>query len=476
MTALQPGETIGGYVVTSALGNGGLLVPYTAQANTENRTVTLRVLRAELAADPGVRTRFLEEAQRTTRLRRPNLERVLGATEERGIPFLVAEHVAGETLAAKLAVLGRAGKRLPLAEVTRAVSDIAAALDYAHEREFVHGGLSPSHVTLTAGGAAVVDGFAIVGALTSSSRSSVPAIVFGAPEYMSPEQIGDAAADARSDIYALGIVAYEMLTGTVPFDRDSPLATALAHSDPLPLASSRDQRIGEATDRALLRALARKPSDRYPKAVELALALEQAIAADTKRPATALFIPSPAEREQLRAAGRALTQRPAAAGLARFARREVAAAAVAGALLALGGVAVAGLVRGPQATPVPPVAAAPVPVATASAIASIPSARPSVPTLGPGLLLIDPAQRGGMTPAEYVAARGITATSPQDAFGRTPAERVALVNDLYARILGRPASAAERVGYFGMNATEIESSLRISPEAAAFARTGVPAR
>jgi len=475
VTALQPGETIGGYVVTSALGNGGLLVPYTAQANTENRTVTLRVLRAELAADPGVRTRFLEEAQRTTRLRRPNLERVLGATEERGIPFLVAEHVAGETLAAKLGVLGRAGKRMPLADVTRAVSDIAAALDYAHEREFVHGGLSPSHVTLTAGGAAVVDGFAIVGALTSS-RSSVPAIVFGAPEYMSPEQIGDAAADARSDIYALGIVAYEMLTGTVPFDRDSPLATALAHSDPLPLASSRDQRIGEATDRALLRALARKPSDRYPKAVELALALEQAIAADTKRPATALFIPSPAEREQLRAAGRALTQRPAPTWPARFARREVAAAAVAGALLALGGVAVAGLVRGPQATPVPPVAAAPVPVATASAIASIPPARLSVPTLGPGLLLIDPAQRGGMTPAEYVAARGIIATSPQDAFGRSPAERAALVSDLYARILGRPASTAERVGYFGMNATEIESSLRISPEAAAFARTGVPAR
>ena len=154
MTPLQPGETIGGYVVTSALGAGGLLVPYAAQATAEDRAVTLRVLRAELAAEPGVRQRFLEEARRTMRLPRPNLERVLDAVEDRGFAFLVAEHVASETLATRLAALGRAGKRMPLADVTRAVADIAAALDYAHERGFVHGGLSPSHVTLTGGGAA----------------------------------------------------------------------------------------------------------------------------------------------------------------------------------------------------------------------------------------------------------------------------------------------------------------------------------
>jgi len=482
MTPLQPGETIGGYVVTSALGAGGLLVPYAAQATAEDRAVTLRVLRAELAADAAVRQRFLEEARRTMRLRRPNLERVLGAVEERGIAFLVAEHVAGETLATRLAALGRAGKRMPLADVTRAVADIAAALDYAHERGFVHGGLSPSHVILTAGGAAVVDGFGIAGAL-ASSKYAAAAIGLGAPAYLSPEQVGGAAADGRSDIYALGIVAYEMLTGTVPYARDTPLATALAHgSDPLPLASSRDQRVGEATDRALLRALARNPSDRYPRPIEFPVALEQAIAADTRRPATALFIPSPAEREQLRAAGALSPVRGSvAAALAGLpARRELAAALI-GAAVALGAVAVAGLVRGPEAAPIATQAAVrPVAVATPSAIttpvASRPTALPPAATVPPGLVLIDPNLRGGLSPAQYVAARGITSTSAQDAFGRSPAERAALVNDLYVRILGGRASVEERAGYFGMSAAEIEASLRTSAEAAAFARTGVSAR
>jgi serine/threonine-protein kinase len=185
------------------------------------------------------------------------------------------EYVSGGTLKKKMA------SGMPLAEVTRIINEVASALTYAHSRGIVHRDVKPVNVLMDGNGRAVLSDFGIAKILQTSAVLTQSGAGVGTPEYMSPEQCrGTGNVDARSDIYALGVMLYEMLTGHTPFEADS--YTALAHShiyEAVPPPSKLNPRISPAVQAVVMKALEKSPADRFQKATDMAVALEEAAAA-----------------------------------------------------------------------------------------------------------------------------------------------------------------------------------------------------
>ena len=253
------------YHVESEIGRGGMSVVYRARDQRLNRPVAIKVLPPELAYDSAIRLRFTREAQTSAQLSHPHIVPIYDVGERSGVAYFVMAHVTGGNLAT---LLGRA-PRPPIEEVRRIVREIADALEYAHERGVVHRDIKPDNILLDAdGGRAMVTDFGIARAIEAGSRLTVTGIAVGTPAYMSPEQaMGEREVDGRSDIYSLGVVAYQMLTGRLPFTGSNRMALLLKHVNerPKPIAELRPD-APKAMREAIERCLMKDREDRWETA------------------------------------------------------------------------------------------------------------------------------------------------------------------------------------------------------------------
>ncbi len=260
------------YEVESEIGRGGMSVVYRARDLRLNRTVAIKVLPPELAYDPAIRTRFTREAQTSAQLSHAHIVPIYDVGEREGIAYFVMTLVTGGNLAALLA----REPRQPIDEVRRLLCEIADALAYAHLRGVIHRDIKPDNILLDAdSGRAIVTDFGIARAIEAGTRLTITGNALGTPGYMSPEQaVGEREIDGRSDIYSLGVLAYQMVTGRLPFSGGNTMALLLKHVNerPQPIVELRPEAPRPLRD-AIERALAKAPEDRWPTAASMRQAL-----------------------------------------------------------------------------------------------------------------------------------------------------------------------------------------------------------
>lgn len=273
------GTTLGKYRVLEPLGRGGMAQVYKAHHPQLDRYVAIKILRSDLVEDEEFLARFQREARAVAALRHPNIVHVYDFDTQGDTSYMVLELLEGDTLKSALNSYRVRGEKMPLGETTRILLDVLAGLGYAHSQGIIHRDLKPANVMLTRTGQAVLTDFGIA-QIIGATRYTISGALMGTINYMAPEQGKDGTCDIRSDMYALGIVLFEMLTGRVPFDADTPLAILMKHlNDPLPMPRQFDESIPDEYERVVLKALAKDPSDRYQSAAEMAQALQQAAAA-----------------------------------------------------------------------------------------------------------------------------------------------------------------------------------------------------
>src|SRR5947208_17036524 len=229
---------------------------YLAHDQLLDRRVALKVLFAEFARDPAFVQRFRREAQAAANLNHPNIVAVFDWGEEDGTYFIVMEYVEGRSLREAIQAEGPLYPNL----AADLASDIAGALGYAHRNGVVHRDVKPGNILLTPQGQVKVTDFGIARAAGASESLTQTGSVMGTATYFSPEQAQGLPVDARSDVYSLGIVLYEMVTGVVPFTGDSPVAVAYKHVREEPLApSQRNPEVPPDLEKIILAALAKDP-------------------------------------------------------------------------------------------------------------------------------------------------------------------------------------------------------------------------
>ena len=299
------GKKLGAYEIGEPIGQGGMATVYKAFQPGMNRTVAVKILPPALAAlrNATFLARFRQEAQFIARLEHAHILPVYDYGESDGVLYIVMRYLDGGSLQKKIdpsaapspssslrsesgsGLRLRAGGRMPLRDVSRTLSQIASALDYAHGQGVIHRDIKPSNVLLDRQGDAFLTDFGIAkmaaGTLDASAgpgQALTGTGVIGTPQYMSPEQGQGLAIDGRSDVYSLGVMLYEMLAGRVPFDAETPLAVVLKHvTEPLPSVRTHAPDLPESVERVLGAALAKKADDRYATAGALSAAFDDAI-------------------------------------------------------------------------------------------------------------------------------------------------------------------------------------------------------
>jgi serine/threonine protein kinase/ligand-binding sensor domain-containing protein len=291
---LQPGQMLGPYHIISQIGQGGMAVVYKAHHAAMDRYVAIKVLPQQMAENPEFMGRFQQEARTISRLEHPHILPVYDHGESHGIAYLVMRYLDAGTLRDRIA-----RGSLPLDEVDRLFSQLADALDYAHSRGVIHRDLKPSNALMDERGNLFLTDFGIAKLLESDPHFTSTGALIGTPAYMSPEQAQAQKVDQRTDIYSLGIILYEMITGRVPYDAETPLAVILKHiNEPLPLPSVVKPGISPSIERVILRALEKNPADRYATVSEFLQAWKRALSlTETSRGAAAVetVITSPPE-------------------------------------------------------------------------------------------------------------------------------------------------------------------------------------
>ncbi len=255
----------GRYRIQHELGSGGMATVYLAEDVRHQRKVAIKVLRPELAAAVGAE-RFLREITTTANLRHPHILPLYDSGEAGGSLYYVMPYVEGESLRQRL----DRESQLPVEEALRLADEIADALEYAHGRGVVHRDIKPENVLLEEGRAVVAD-FGIASAVSSAGgeRLTRTGTTLGTPHYMSPEQAGGEETDARSDLYSLACVLYEMLAGQPPFTGSSAMAVISRHlTDPVPNVTTVRPTVPERLRTVVERALAKTPADRFPSMAE----------------------------------------------------------------------------------------------------------------------------------------------------------------------------------------------------------------
>jgi tRNA A-37 threonylcarbamoyl transferase component Bud32 len=270
------GMNLGKYQLRAQLGHGGMASVYRAYHPQLDRFVAVKVLRGELVDDPEFLARFQREAKIVAALRHANVVQVYDADMQDDIYYMVMELLEGDTLKARLHDYHAREEQMPAGEVVRVILDVLDGLAYAHSEGMVHRDLKPANVMLTKRGQAVITDFGIA-QMVGATRYTMSGALMGTLNYMAPEQGMQNQSDVRSDLYSLGIVLYEMLTGKPPFDADTPLAILMKHvNEPLPIPPTTGVVIPEAFERVLLKVLSKNPDDRYQTAEEMAQAIRAA--------------------------------------------------------------------------------------------------------------------------------------------------------------------------------------------------------
>lgn len=289
------GLRLGDYELRQLLGIGGMAEVYRGYDVVLQREVAVKVLAGSLANDRGYVERFRTEARRVAALNHPNIVPVYAAGEEHGSLYLVMP-----ILNDSLRDLLDRERRVPFAEAAALTAQIASGLEAAHALGLIHRDVKPENILVDADGKALLTDFGIAREMArresgDAATLSATGLPVGTPEYMAPEQLRGLPLDARTDVYALGMVLYELLSGVLPFAGGTPYDIAVnVITAPLPPASTHNPSIPPALDRVVLRALARDPADRYPSAAAFATALRRAVSAHGTL-ATAGFARSPVQ-------------------------------------------------------------------------------------------------------------------------------------------------------------------------------------
>ena len=311
----------GRYELLDLVGAGGAGTVYRARDIELDEIVALKVLRKELLGASGMLENFRSEVKLARRVTHRNVARMFDIGEQDGERFLTMEFVEGEMLTAKINSGPDGSPRpLPLAQVQDVMEQVCAGLTAAHTVGIIHRDLKPDNIMVGRDGRIVITDFGIARALQGSGSSDQNGEFIGTPEYMSPEQAEGGAIDARTDIYSLGIVLYEMVTGTLPFSTPNPLTTAAARLlRPPPDPRTRRPGLPDAIAQVILRCMAKSQQDRYPTAADLASAVGDAI-----RTATGSFelVPMPASARSGKPPGPITVSGPLTSAFEKGERRE----------------------------------------------------------------------------------------------------------------------------------------------------------
>ncbi|GHE61240.1 serine/threonine protein kinase [Streptomyces vinaceus] len=278
------GSLAGGrYQLRDLLGAGGMASVYLAYDSALDRQVAIKTLHSDLGREQSFRERFRREAQAVAKLSHTNIVSVFdtgegevtfsgpGAGDAAVMPYIVMEYVEGLPLGSVLEADIRQYGAMPADKALKVTADVLAALEVSHEMGLVHRDIKPGNVMMTKRGLVKVMDFGIARAMQSGVTSMTQTgMVVGTPQYLSPEQALGRGVDARSDLYSVGIMLFQLLTGRIPFDADSPLAIAYAHVQEEPVApSSINRSVTPAMDALVARALKKNPNERFPTAAAM---------------------------------------------------------------------------------------------------------------------------------------------------------------------------------------------------------------
>ncbi|MBI3163033.1 MAG: serine/threonine protein kinase, partial [Chloroflexi bacterium] len=272
------GKTLGKVRIVELLARGGMAEVYLGEHTTLNRKVAVKIMREHIDADPDNRKRFEREAHVVANLSHPNIIQVFDYEIVDGQPCLIMELVPGASLGNYMKAMHKRGERLPFEVVSKLLTSLASAIDYAHEKGIIHRDIKPANVLLRSASGLIdpeqplpadvepiLTDFGLVRLLDSSVHTST-GTVSGTPTYMSPEQARGDSVDSRSDIYSLGVMLYEMLAGAVPFDAESSFGILMKHlNEPPPPIED----ISTDLQAVITRALSKDPQFRYPTAKEM---------------------------------------------------------------------------------------------------------------------------------------------------------------------------------------------------------------
>ena len=281
---LEPGDRLDRYELLCKIGQGGMASVWLARSHGLEgfeRLVALKTVLPDHATDTAFRTMLIDEARIASSIDHPNVARILDVGEDRGVPFMVLDYIAGESLNRLQRVLAQDGKRIPYAIAVRVLADACSGLHVAHEMRgadgaplnIVHRDVSPQNILVDDYGVAKVIDFGVAKAAGRLSAETATGIIKGKVAYMAPEQALGLPVDRRADVYAIGAVAFYLLAGKAPFDADNDAARILravngGEPDPLP------DGVPPALAAVIRRCLSRSPDDRYASAGLLRDALE----------------------------------------------------------------------------------------------------------------------------------------------------------------------------------------------------------
>ncbi|MCA9965507.1 MAG: serine/threonine protein kinase [Anaerolineales bacterium] len=260
----------GRYRLIKRIGSGGMSIVYQAQDMSLGRLVAIKMLHESLTGDEGFLRRFQREAHAAANLSHPNIVTVHDIGQDGYKHYIVMEYVDGRTLKQIIRDYKKQGQTMPISRALQLVVQICSGIGYAHRSNLVHCDVKPQNILVTRDDRVKVADFGIAQALSEATHHDQPSRVWGTPQYFSPEQAQGHPTTPASDVYAIGVVLYEMLTGELPFQADSHTALALKHiQEHPPLASDLNPAVPPQLDQIINKVLAKEPAGRYRTAGQL---------------------------------------------------------------------------------------------------------------------------------------------------------------------------------------------------------------
>lgn len=264
------GKTLGQYEIVEEIGRGGMATVYKARQRSMNRIVAIKVLPRQMLHDPGFYDRFEREVDVISHLEHPHILPIYDYGQDDGLPYIAMRYLGGGSLEQRI----RRGQ-VRIEDIEKPLRQVAQALDYAHQQGIIHRDLKPGNIMLDENGNAYLTDFGIARVLGSDLTGSM---IIGTPAYMSPEQANGLPVDGRSDIYSMGIVLFEWMTGRGPYQAETPMAVLLKQiQEPMPSLRRIRPDIPQMVDDVVQKATAKQPEHRFSSAGELAQAFADAV-------------------------------------------------------------------------------------------------------------------------------------------------------------------------------------------------------